>query len=133
MAARPPSRRSANDPEVVAWSGPFDTVSGVELILPDETVPIETVALDTPDIEVNHPPMRSGRWAATEDEIVLDYSLASDLSLDIGDPITLRLGEAELSFTVVGTAVNFTDCFYPQCDPGRTWVTGSGLPTIRRR
>ena len=30
----------------------------------------------------------------------------------------------------MGTAVNFTDCFYPQCDPGRTWVTTAGLERL---
>ncbi len=121
---------AADDPEVVAWSGPFDAVGGIELPLPDEVVPIEATALDSPDIAVNHPPIRSGRWAAAPDEIVLDHSVSVDLAIDIGDPITLRLGERDLTFSVVGTAVNFTDCFYPQCEPGRTWVTEAGLERL---
>jgi putative ABC transport system permease protein len=118
---------AAADPEVVASSGPFEALSGVELPLTGETVPIEVTALDTRDITVNHPLMRSGRWAATADEIVLDYSLSVDLSLHVGDAITLRLGARDLTFAVVGTAVNFTDCLYPQCEPGRTWATEAGL------
>jgi len=118
---------AAEDPDVVEWSGPFDAVNGIELLLSGDTVPIEATALEPPDIAVNHPPMRSGRWAESADEIVLDYSLSVDLSIDITDTITLRLAERELDFTVVGTAVNFTDCFYPQCEPGRTWVTPGGL------
>ena len=117
----------AEDPEVVEWSGPFDAVSGVELPLSGEIVPIEVTALDSSDIAVNHPPMRSGRWASASDEIVLDHSVSVDLAIDVGDTVTLRLAERDLTFSVVGTAVNFTDCFYPQCDPGRTWVTRSGL------
>jgi putative ABC transport system permease protein len=118
---------AADDPEVVAWSGPFDAVNGIELPLQDETVPIEATALDSPDIGVNQPPIRSGRWAAAPDEIVLDHSVSADLGIDVGDPITLRLAGRDLTFSVVGTAVNFTDCFYPQCEPGRTWVTEAGL------
>lgn len=118
---------AADDPEVEAWSGPFDALSGVELPLANEIVPIEVTALDSPDIAVNRPPMRSGRWAAASSEIVLDYSVSVDLAIDIGESITLRLAERDLTFSVVGTAVNFTDCFYPQCEPGRTWVTKSGL------
>lgn len=117
----------AADDEVLAWSGPFEAVNGVELPLADETVPIEVTALDSRDIDVNHPPMRSGRWAAAPEEIVLDYSVSVDLAIDDGEAITLRLAERDLTFTVVGTAVNFTDCFYPQCEPARTWVTQEGL------
>ena len=118
---------AAGDPEVVASSGPFDAVSGVELRLSGETVPIQTTALDSPDIAVNRSPMQSGRWAAASDEIVLDYSASVDLAIDVGDAVTLRRGGRDLTFSVVGTAVNFTDCFYPQCDPARTWVTQAGL------
>ena len=118
---------AAGDPDVVAWSGPFDTVSGLELRLAGETVPIEATALDSPDIAVNHPPMRSGRWAASPDEIVLDYSLSVDLAIDVGDTVTLRSLGRDVTFTVVGTAVDFTDCLYPQCEPGRSWVTEAGF------
>ncbi|MCB0993568.1 MAG: ABC transporter permease [Acidimicrobiales bacterium] len=117
----------SREADVVASSGPFDAVGGIELLLSGETVPIEATALDSPDIEVNHPPIRSGRWAMGNDEIVLDYSLSGDLGIDVGDAVTLRLAGAELTFSVVGTAVNFTDCLYPQCEPGRTWVTQAGL------
>lgn len=118
---------AAGDPEVVEWSGPFEAVSGLELEVDGEIVPIEATALDSPDIAVNHPPVKSGAWASAADEIVLDYSLSVDLGIDIGDPFTLRLAGGDTEFTVVGTAVNFTDCLYPQCEPGRTWVTQGGF------
>lgn len=118
---------AAGDREVVAWSGPFEALGGIELILPDETVPIEATAVDSLSISVNRAPMRAGHWAGAADEIVLDYSLSVDLDIDVGNLITLQLGDAQLAFTVVGTAVNFTDCLYPQCEPGRSWVTTAGL------
>lgn len=117
----------ADDPAVVAWSGPFDALGGIELPVDGEIVPIETTAMASDEIAVNSPPLRAGRWAATADEIVLDRSLAADLAIGIGDVIALRTAGRELSFTVVGTAVNFTDCLYPQCEPGRTWVLPAGL------
>jgi putative ABC transport system permease protein len=118
---------AATDPEVVEWSGPVEAVSGVELERRGEVVPIEVTALDSPDIAVNRPPVRSGRWASEPDEIVLDYSLSVDLSIELGETMTLRLADREVEFAVVGTAVNFTDCLYPQCEPGRTWVTTAGF------
>ncbi len=118
---------AASDPRVVESSGPFDALGGIELTSSGEIVPIEATALGSPDILVNHPPIRAGRWAASVDEIVLDYSLSTDLGIDVGDSITLRLAGREVMFSVVGTAVNFTDCLYPQCEPGRTWVTPAGL------
>ena len=118
---------AAQDSAVIAWSGPFDAVDGLELVIGDETVPIRSTALDSPDIAVNHPPSRSGRWAESEREIVLDYSLSVDLAIDVGDTVTLQLADREVAFTVAGTAVDFTDCLYPQCEPGRAWVTQAGF------
>lgn len=117
----------AADPAVTAWSGPFAAQGGIELVRAGETVPIEATALDSPDIAVNRPPARAGRWAASADEIVLDHSVADDLGIGVGERITLRHTGRDVEFAVVGTAVNFTDCFYPQCEPGRTWVTAAGL------
>ena len=121
----------AADPEVVAWSGPYATVGDLELLVGGEKVPVRATALDDPDIAVNRPPMRSGVWAAQPDEIVLDRSLAADLGIGLGDDVTFALAGAETTFRVVGTAVDFTDCFYPQCEPGRVWVTTAGLDRFR--
>ena len=119
----------ASDPEVVAFAGPFE-ILGLELIVSGEKVPFIVTALDSPAIDVNRPPMRSGRWAEDPQELVLDRSVGVDLGIAVGDDVTLRLGDRETSFTVVGTAVNLTDCFYPQCEPGRAWITSGGLARI---
>ncbi len=118
---------AAADREVVAASGPFATLTGVELANDGEVVPFQLTALDDPDIEVNRPLMRDGRWLGSEREIVLDRSAGEDLGITIGETITLDHRGVEVSFDVVGTAVSFTDCLYPQCEPARAWVTGSGL------
>lgn len=118
---------AASDPAVVAWSGPFAALEAIELLIGAEEVPMELTALENPDIEVNGPPMIAGRWAAAADEIVVDHSLSDDLGIGLGDAVRMRRSGAETTFAVVGTAVNFTDCFYPQCEPAHAWVTDAGL------
>jgi putative ABC transport system permease protein len=120
-------RAVAADPEVRAWSGPFPTLDDIELAVGEEVVPLQVTALDSPDVTVGRPLPRAGRWAESADEVVLDRSLAADLGIDVGDVVVLRRNGAEVPFTVSGTAVNLTDCFYPQCDPGRMWVTSAGF------
>jgi len=117
----------AADPEVRAWSGPFATLDDVELQVGEEEVPLQVTALDSPDIQVSRPLPRTGAWAAAPDEVVLDYSLATDLGIGVGDTVALRRNGSATPFVVTGTAVSFTDCFYPQCDPGRLWVTRAGF------
>ncbi len=117
----------AADPEVVAWSGPFATIDELELLVDGEVVPMAATALDDPDVEVNRPLMQSGDWVEGSDEIVLDRSVATDLGIGLGDTVTFRIEGTTTEFEVVGTAVSFTDCFYPQCEPGWSWVTTAGL------
>ncbi len=86
-------------------------------------------ALDDHDVAVGRPVQRAGRWVDGANEIVLDRSLAADLGIAVGDQVRLTAGSTA-AFTVVGTAVNLTDCFYPQCDPGRAWVTTGGFDRL---
>jgi putative ABC transport system permease protein len=120
----------AADPEVTRWSGPFATRDDVELVRAGAPVPMQLTALASPDIAVGRPLKRAGRWATAADEVVLDHSVGVDLGIDVGDDITVRVDGNETTLRVVGTAVNFTDCFYPQCDPGRAWVTPDGLARV---
>jgi putative ABC transport system permease protein len=118
---------AAASAEVVAAAGPFRTRSGLELETDDDPIPLQLVALDDPDVAVNHPPITAGRWPGSEDEIILDRSLATDIGVEAGDRVTVLGGDGPVELAVTGTAVNFTDCFYPMCDPGRAWVTEDGL------
>ncbi|HSJ90791.1 MAG TPA: FtsX-like permease family protein [Ilumatobacter sp.] len=122
--------RVAEDAAVTASAGPFPTTNDLELAGGDEPIPIQMTALDDPDTDVNRPPIMAGRWAAAPDEVVLDRSLAADVGLDPGDVATFMTGGHVTELTVVGTAVNFTDCFYPLCDPGRVWVTTDGFDRL---
>jgi putative ABC transport system permease protein len=118
---------AAAEPDVVASSGPFAAIDTVELLVGEEPIPIQMTALDDPDVAVNHPPITSGRWAQAPDEVVFDRSLAVDAGLEPGDTARFGVGDRTLEFVLAGTAVDFTDCFYPLCDPGRVWVTADGL------
>jgi putative ABC transport system permease protein len=121
-------REVARDPEVKASAGPFATVNA-DLLAGTDLVEMAVVALDDRDVAVGRPVQRAGRWATTASEIVVDRSLAADLGLTVGEKVQLKAG-SPASFTVVGTAVNLTDCFYPECDPGRAWVTSDGLARL---
>lgn len=122
--------RVAEDPAVAASSGPFLTTSDVELVVGEERIPIQMTAMDDPDVAVNHPPIVAGRWAATSGEVVFDRSLAADTGVRVGDTVRFVDDGEEHEWTISGTAVNFTDCFYPLCDPGRVWVTSDGLARL---
>jgi putative ABC transport system permease protein len=118
-------REVAADPEVKASAGPFATANA-EMAQGTESISVAVTALDDHDVPVGRPVLRAGRWVTGAEEIVVDRSFAADRGLRVGDQLELKAGNTA-AFTVVGTAVNLTDCFYPQCDPGRVWVTGDGI------
>src|SRR5262245_58595503 len=57
----------------------------------------------------------------------MDAGVALDQGIGVGDTVTLHNGDRQATYRVVGTAFDFTDCFYPQCDPGRNWGTEPGI------
>ena len=123
-------RMLAADPEVVASAGPVATLDGVDLVQGNDRTGLQVTALDDPAVAVNQPPQRAGRWARDRNEIVVDRSLAADTGVAVGDRISVGRGATVAEFAVVGTAVNLTDCFYPNCDPGRVWVTSGGMDRL---
>ncbi len=96
-----------------------------------DRIDMELMAVGEAAVTVNQPPQRAGRWLRGPGEIVLDRSLAEDLGTGVGEDIELSLDGVVARFAVVGTAVNLTDCFYPQCDPGRAWVSEEGLARLQ--
>jgi putative ABC transport system permease protein len=118
-------RRVAADPEVQASAGPFATANA-DLVQGTENISVAVTALDDHDVAVGRPVQRAGRWVRGAGDIVLDRSFAADRGVRVGDRVQLTAGTSA-AFTVVGTAVNLTDCFYPQCEPGQAWVTSDGM------
>ena len=121
-------REVAKDAEVKASAGPFATANA-ELMRTTDTVAMAVAALDDRNVAVGRPVQRDGRWTSNANEIVLDRSFAADLGIAVGDQVQLKANRTA-PFTVVGTAADLTDCFYPQCDPGRAWVTTGGLTRL---
>jgi putative ABC transport system permease protein len=122
--------RLAGHPDFVATAGPLPVVHGAELVAGDESAEVRLTGLDDPEVDLNRPLVREGRWAAASDEVVLDDALADDLGLAVGDEIALRRGDTVVDYTAVGTALDLNDCYWPQCDPGRLYVTTEGLDRI---
>jgi putative ABC transport system permease protein len=82
--------------------------------------------------EIARPLLRDGRWAnpGTDDEMVLDRAFGLDEGIDVGDRIAVSTPAGPLSFTVVGRAIDFVDCFYPNCDPVTAWVDPVGFARL---
>ena len=74
---------------------------------------------------VGAPDLQSGTLASAPEEVTFEQSFADDLGVSIGDDVTFVGADGTATtFSVVGTVLDFQDCFYPQCDPGVVWVDG---------
>jgi putative ABC transport system permease protein len=81
-----------------------------------------------PDRTLDAPVVVDGRLPAADDEVAVDAALAGRRRIGIGDEISFRADTGtSVTFTVTGLGFDFDDCFYPQCDPARSWVSGEGL------
>ena len=125
----------AGRPDVAAASAPYRRTSQELDILRDgravTTVYVREMAgADLPAIAT--PLLRDGRWAGpgTDDEIVIDRAFGLEEGIDVGDAISLSTPTGSRSFTVVGRAVDFVDCFYPNCTPVTTWLEPAGFATL---
>ena len=125
-ALEAPSR----DPRVAARSTPVAQTGG-ELIVDGGRVALDVRAASTTALPaVGAPYVVRGRLATQPGDIALERSLAKDLGISIGDRITIASGANSEKYTVVGTVLDFQDCFYPQCDTGVAWVDPSGLDRL---
>lgn len=75
---------------------------------------------------IANPLLRSGRWALTESEIVVDHAFATAKGVRVGQTVNIaRNGNTPA--TVVGTALDFQDCYIPDCNPVRMWMTPTAV------
>jgi putative ABC transport system permease protein len=123
--------QAAADPELTDTSGPYGAAN-VVFRFDGGGEDVRLVALDDPEIAVSRPLQRGGRWLDPDrdDEVVLDHSAAVDLGVEPGDQVTFVRGADTTTFTVVGDAIDLTDCGFPQCDPIRAFVSTSGLARV---
>ena len=100
----------------------------------DGEVTVEHRMLAPPDLHTSDrtprlgdPAVRSGRLPLAADEVAIDAAVALRFGVDIGERVTFNDSQGlPVAYRVVGTAYDFVDCFYPTCDPGRSWVTAAG-------
>jgi putative ABC transport system permease protein len=125
----------ADLPEVEASTHAYRrSADNLEVVHDDDTVTTafvrEMAADDLPDIA--RPLLRDGRWVSpgAEGEIVVDRAFGLDESIDVGDQIAIVTLDGPVVFTVVGRAIDFVDCFYPNCDPVTVWVDPVGFERI---
>jgi putative ABC transport system permease protein len=129
-AARADAAEVAADPVLTETAGPY-LVTHADLVSTGGEA-VEVAAFGTgPTVPTVHTPLlRSGRWLEAPEEIVVEVSFADDLGIGVGDTVTLTRSGAVVELEVVGTAIELTDCLYPQCDPGRVMVDPSVIEML---
>lgn len=76
---------------------------------------------------VGAPVIVDGAAPLTVGELLMDAAFADDVGVDVGDDVTLTVGDTAVAATVNGLAYDFTDCLYPQCEPARAWMTSTAM------
>ncbi|MEO3744883.1 ABC transporter permease [Plantactinospora sp. B5E13] len=78
------------------------------------------------------PLLRTGRWPVpgATDEVVFDRAAATDAGIRVGDRVEVTVAGRPYPLTVVGTAIDLTDCFHPDCDPIRLFVDAATLSRL---
>ncbi len=118
-------------PEVADVGRAFLTSSATVAEAGGEGVPTRLSAIDDPtEAIIGAPILRTGRWAESVDEVVIDAAWAVDHGVGIGDVIELELGGEVTLLDTVGTALDLGDCFYPNCDPIPAWVTTDSFTSL---
>lgn len=123
-------QQAGRDNEVSAASGPYPIVAAA--LADHDDIEVRLAAVEDPAVEVGRPARLEGRWLVPgAAEVVLDRSLALDLGIGLGTRLAVTGPADSVELTVVGTAIDLTDCFYPQCDPGRAWVDDDTVGRLR--
>lgn len=115
VAVTPPRRIAAARADIADAHIAF-TVNGID-------------ATRAPD-SLDAPVLTAGRLPASPTEITIDTAAARDAGLSLGEAVVIRTPSTEAEFDVVGLAYDFTDCFYPTCDPARAWTLDRVIPTL---
>ncbi|HEY33217.1 MAG TPA: FtsX-like permease family protein [Dehalococcoidia bacterium] len=118
---------------VVATSGliPYLTES-FPLILDDRAVNLKFIGMPSVPPDVGSPIMISGRWLSSDGdrEIVLDYGLARNQGIEIGDRLEVLIGDKSETFEVVGLSVAADRLSYPYVSEATAYVLPAVLEII---
>jgi putative ABC transport system permease protein len=127
-----PADAFASDPAVSEASAPFATALGIRRIFADGSRSDEEFGLATASSvlpAVGRPVVRTGQWlSGAAGEVVLDRSVALEWGLGSGDKVSLAGPAGTSVLSIVGTAADTVDCFYPGCTPG--WFGWANDATI---
>jgi len=123
--------RLRRDPAFVAAS-PVVRYVGATVPLRGEPVEARIDARTGDSAAPGRPLLRDGRWPTPNapDEVVFDQAAAATAGLRVGDRVDVRVAGRTATLTVVGTAVDLTDCFHPDCDPIRLLVDPAALARL---
>ena len=112
-----------------AATGPVTTYTMGDVALGDGSVEARVDTLP-PASTPGAPQLRTGRWPSGAGEVVFDRAAAVEAGVRDGDRVHVDVAGRPATLTVVGTAVDLTDCFYPDCDPIRLFVDPAGLRAL---
>jgi len=102
------------------------------VILADRAVNLRFVGMPSLPPDVGSPIMISGRWLGPngDREIVLDYGLARDQGVEIGDELEVLVEDGSETFEVVGLSVAADRLSYPYVPEATAYVLPAALETI---
>ncbi|MDQ7902996.1 FtsX-like permease family protein [Phytohabitans sp. ZYX-F-186] len=112
-----------------AATGPVTPFTTGDVEIGDGSVEARVATLP-PASAVGAPQLRTGRWPVAAGEVVFDRATAVEAGVRDGDLVRVDVAGRPSTLTVVGTAVDLTDCFYPDCDPIRLFVSPAGLDAL---
>ncbi|MGE5636249.1 MAG: FtsX-like permease family protein [Nocardioidaceae bacterium] len=116
--------RVAAAPEVVQAAGPVAVTTTLLRHAGREFEDFELRAATAQRPKVGIPLLLEGRWVAAAGQVVVGRAFALAEGIEPGDRVALQPsgGGAPLRLRVVGTALDLSDCFYPECDSQMGWA-----------
>jgi putative ABC transport system permease protein len=102
------------------------------LILDDRAVNLKFIGMPSVPPDVGSPIIISGRWLSSngDREIVLDYGLARDQNVEIGDKLEVLIENRSETFEVVGLSVATDRLSYPYFPDATAYVLPAVLEII---
>ncbi len=130
----PAALEEAGTDDAVAVAGtPVPVLSDLKTDVDDRPVDVELAGVDPEALSpVGAPRLVDGRWPTpgAVDEIVVERSIEATGITAIGDTLTVTGPTGSNDLTVVGTAIELSDCFWPNCDPLRIFGRPEALSAL---
>jgi putative ABC transport system permease protein len=128
-------RRVRADPQVVEAAGPSPITDATLVHGRARIDDVDVRAEDERRPAVGIPLLFGGRWLSGDaaDEVVVSRSFALEEGIDPGERVRLEGQGGALDATVVGVALDLTDCFYPDCESQLVWIGPGGVAGLAPR